>query len=74
MPLWKFTTKRKANTNCVNIEKGMTVEIVTRTSANPLGNPQGREQIAAAFMAKYGIDMKKGYYITGNYLDAVMCK
>ena len=54
MPIWKFTTKMKRNCNGVFIEKGMTVEVVTSTTSNPLNNPQGRDQIAAAFMSKYG--------------------
>ena len=47
----------KRNCNGVFIEKGMTVEVVTSTTSNPLNNPQGRDQIAAAFMSKYGVDM-----------------
>lgn len=74
MPIWKFTTKMKRNCNGVFIEKGMTVEVVTSTTSNPLNNPQGRDQIAAAFMSKYGVDMKKGQNLTSGYLDAVMSK
>lgn len=74
MPLWKFTTKMKRNCNGVFIEKGMTVEVVTPTTSNPLNNPQGREQIAAAFMAKYGVDMKKAGNLTSGYLDAKMTR
>lgn len=74
MPIWKFTTKTKRNCNGVFIEKGMTVEVVTSTTSNPLNNPQGRDQIAAAFMSKYGVDMKKGHNLTSGYLDAVMRK
>lgn len=74
MPIWKFTTKMKRNCNGVFIEKGMTVEVVTSTTSNPLNNPQGRDQIAAAFMTKYGVDMKKAQNLTSGYLDAVMSK
>jgi len=74
MPLWKFTTKMKRNCNGVFIEKGMTVEVVTPTTSNPLNNPQGREQIAAAFMTKYGVDMKKAGNLTPGYLDAKMTR
>lgn len=74
MPIWKFTTKMKRNCNGVFIEKGMTVEVVTPTTSNPLNNPQGRDQIAAAFMTKYGVDMKKSQCLTSSYLDAVMSK
>lgn len=74
MPIWKFTTKMKRNCNGVFIEKGMTVEVVTPTTSNPIGTPQGRDQIAAAFMTKYGVDMKKAQCLTCGCLDAVMSK
>lgn len=74
MPIWKFTSKMKRNCNGVFIEKGMAVEVVTPTTSNPLNNPQGRDQIAAAFMTKYGVDMKKAQNLTSGYLDAVMSK
>ena len=74
MPIWRFTTKMKRTCNGVFIEKGMTVDVVTSTTSNPLNSPQGRDQIAAAFMSKYGVDMKKGQNLTSGYLDAVMSK
>lgn len=74
MPIWKFTTKMKRNCNGVFIEKGMTVEVVTLTTSNPLNNPQGRDQIAAAFMTKYGLDMKKAQSLSSSHLDSVMSK
>ena len=74
MPIWKFTTKMKRNCNGVFIEKGMTVEVVTSTTSNPLNNPQGRDQIAATFMSKYGVDMKKAQNLSSGYLDSVMSK
>ena len=74
MPIWRFTTKMKRTCNGVFIEKGMTVDVVTPTTSNPLNIPQGRDQIAAAFMSKYGVDMKKGQNLKRGYLDAVMSK
>ena len=64
----------KRTCNSVFIEKGMTVDVVTPTTSNPLNSPQGREQITAAFMSKYGVDMKKGQNLISGYLDAVMSK
>lgn len=64
----------KRNCNGVFIEKGMTVEVVTSTTSNPLNNPQGRDQIAAAFMSKYGVDMMKAQNLSSGYLDSVMSK
>lgn len=74
MPLWNFTTKNKRQCNGIFVEKGMTVEVVTPTTSNPLNNPQGREQIATAFMTKYGVDMKKAQMLTASYLDYTMSK
>ncbi len=64
----------KRTCNGVFIEKGMTVDVVTPTPSNPPNSPQGRDQIAAGFMSKYGDDMKKGQNLTSGYLDAVMSK
>ncbi len=61
------------NCNGVFIEKGMTVEVVNPTTSNPLNNPQGRDQIAAA-LTKYGVDMKKAQSLSSGYLDSVMSK
>lgn len=74
MPIWKFTTKMKRKCNGVSIEKGMTVEVVTQTTSNPLGNPQVRDQVAAAFMTKYGVDLKKAQNLSNIYLDSVISK
>ena len=74
MPIWKFTTKMKRTCNGVFIEKGMTVDVVTPTTSNPLNSPQGRDQIATAFMSKYGVDMKKAQSLSSVYLDSVMSK
>ena len=64
----------KRTCNGVFIEKGMTVDVVTPTTSNPLNSTQGRDQIAAVFMYRYGVDMKKAQNLTSGYLDAVMSK
>ena len=71
MAFWKLTTKHTRTVNGVHIEKGMTAEVVTATTSNPLNNPQGRDLITNAFMAKYGIDLKKAANLTSGYLDRV---
>lgn len=71
MALWKLTTKHTRTVNGVHIEKGMTAEVVTATTSNPLNNPQGRDLITNAFMAKYAIDLKKAANLTSGYLDCV---
>lgn len=74
MALWKFTTKRSGTINGIRIEKGMTIEVVTPNTSNPLNTPQGKEQIAVAFMHKYGVDLKKAHYLTSANLDCSMNK
>ena len=74
MPIWKFTTKMKRNCNGVFLAKGITAEVVTPATSNPPNTPQRRDQIAAAFMTKYGVDMKKAQSLTSGYLDYVMSK
>lgn len=53
MSLWTFTTKRKTTVMGVHFEKGMTVEVVSPMSTNPITTQQGRDQIADAFMRKH---------------------
>ena len=74
MSIWKFTTQIKHTCNGGFIEKGITVDVVTPTTSNPLKCPQGRDQIAADFITKYGVDMKKGQKLTSGYLNAEMSK
>lgn len=70
MALWQVITKQKARANGEFIEKGMTVEVVT-TVGKPLSSPEGKDKIAAAFMSKYGVDMKKAHWLSSVYLDVV---
>jgi hypothetical protein len=74
MPLWKFTTKTSRMCNGVRVEKGMSVEVVTPTTSNPINNPQGRKQIADAFMRKYDVDLQKAVMILSSYLDSQMSR
>ena len=74
MPLWTFTTKMSRMCNGVRVEKGMSVEVVTTTTCNPINNPQGRKQITDAFMRKYAIDLVKAGMIVRGYLDSKMTR
>jgi hypothetical protein len=60
--------------NGVRVEKGMSVEVVTPTTSNPINNPQGRKQIADAFMRKYDVDLQKAGMILSSYLDSQMSR
>ena len=71
MPLFKFTVKHNINSNNVVLQKGMSVEIPTATSSNPLLSNGGKE-VQRAFMRIYGIDIKKAGALNGAYLDVEM--
>ena len=50
MALWKISVKNSGTINGIRIEKGMSVEYVTKTSTPPLqAISQNNEQIAQLF-------------------------
>lgn len=69
MALWKLTIKRSSITNNVRLEKGMSIEIVSTGSSDPLGSSIYKDQIAQLFMNKYGVDMKKACAINRAFLE-----
>ena len=68
MALWKISVKNSGTVNGVRLEKGMSVDYVTKTSTSPLSSlSQNKEQIGRLFMNKYGIDLLKvGLVNTGR--------
>ena len=68
MALWKISVKNSGTVNGVRLEKGMSVDYVTKTSTSPLSSlSQNKEQIGRLFMNKYGIDLlKAGLVNTGG--------
>jgi len=67
MGLFKISVKSGGVTNGVRVEKGMSVEVVSKYS-NPLTTNGGGE-VKDAFMRMYGIDIKKGGRLSSVYLD-----
>lgn len=67
--LYKVTVKSNLNSNGVRLEKGMSVEVASQHL--PLSTRQGKEQVNNAFMAKYGVDIKKACADTSAWLDVV---
>ena len=60
MALWKISVKNSGTINGIRIEKGMSVEYVTKTSTPPLqAISQNKGQIAQLFKNKYGVDLLK---------------
>lgn len=69
MALWKISIKRSGTINGVRLEKGLSIELVTTSGTNPVGNSAYREQIARLFMNNYGIDLEKGHLVSASYLE-----
>ena len=60
MALWKISVKNSGTINGVRLEKGMSVDYVTKTNTSPLSAlSQNKEQIGRLFLNKYGIDLLK---------------
>lgn len=61
MALWRITVKNPGTVNGVRLEKGMFVDMVTKTSSRPINtNPRETHPlIAQLFMNKYGVDVLK---------------
>lgn len=59
MALWRLTIKQSGTINTVRIEKGMSVELVTKSTTSPLQVITYKETIAQLFKNKYGIDVLK---------------
>ena len=60
MALWKISVKNSGTINGVRLEKGMSVDYVTKTNTSPLSAlSQNKEHIGRLFLNKYGIDLLK---------------
>ena len=73
MALYKITLKNSGHSNGIPFEKGMTVQVVTPVTTNPvLSNGGGIVQ--DAFMRIYGLDIKKAGLMSTGYLDVKLVK
>ncbi len=68
MALYKITVKNSSTTNGIRLEKGMSVEVATRTSYNPISTNGGKD-VVDAFMRIYGIDIKRAGKLSSSYLE-----
>ena len=66
--LYRITVKNSKLTNGVRIDKGMSVDVVTNSTSNPVLINGGKE-VADAFMRIYGIDIKKAGALSMAWLD-----
>ncbi|MBD5216557.1 MAG: hypothetical protein HDS78_08625 [Bacteroidales bacterium] len=67
MPIYKVITKGMCNSNGQHIEPGMSVEISTIFPVAMMSSLIA-EQVQNAFLAKYGVDLKKMNCLHAGYL------
>ena len=66
--LYRITVKKPKLTNCIRVEKGMSVDVVSNSMSNPVVT-DGGQTVVDAFMRIYGIDIKKAGALSMAYLD-----
>lgn len=68
MSLFKATIKRTATINGIRFEKGMTVNVVSKYSSNPLAINGGRE-VVEAFLRIYNVDIRKANMVSSSFIE-----
>lgn len=58
MALFKITAKQNSHSNGLRLEKGMSVEVASKYTSNPI-SVNGGQEVQDAFMRMYGLDLKK---------------
>lgn len=66
--LYRVTVKQNKLTSGMRVERGMSVDVVTNSIANPVIT-NGGQVVADAFMRIYGIDIRKIGVLNMAYLD-----
>lgn len=65
--IYRITVKQSRLTSGQRVEKGMSVDVVTNSTSNPVIT--NKAEVAAAFMRIYGIDINKVGALSIAYLD-----
>lgn len=65
--IYRVIVKQSRVTSGQRIEKGMSVDVVTNSTSNPVIT--NKAEVAAAFMRIYGIDINKVGALSTAYLD-----
>ncbi len=68
MPLYKVTVTRTVMSNGIRLEKGMSVEVVTSTTTNPVSVNNGT-LVIDAFLRIYGIDVSLIWFSVRSALE-----
>lgn len=58
MALFRITAKQNSYSNGLRLEKGMSVDVASKYSSNPIMSNGGHE-VQDAFLRIYGLDLKK---------------
>lgn len=66
--IYRVTVKQSRVTSGQRVEKGMSVDVVTNSTSNPVIT--NKAEVATAFMRIYGIDINKVGALSTAYLDA----
>lgn len=66
--IYRVTVKQSRVTSGQRVEKGMSVDVVSNSTSNPVIT--NKAEVAAAFMRIYGIDINKVGALSTAYLDA----
>ena len=66
--LYRVTVKQNKLTSGMRVERGMSVDVVTNSIANPV-TTNGGQVVADAFMRIYGIDIRRIGALNMAYLD-----
>ena len=66
--LYRITVKQSKVGNGVRLDRGMSVDVVTNSTSNPV-TTNGGQPVADAFMRIYGVDIKKAGALNMAYLD-----
>ena len=67
MALWKVIVKKGGNVNGMKLEAGMSEEVSTKSTSDPIKYGDGMDAIADAFSSKYGFDSRKFRSINMQY-------
>lgn len=66
--LFRITVKQSKLTNGIRVERGMSVDVVSKSMSDPV-TTNGGQTVVDAFMRIYGIDIKKAGALSMAYLD-----
>ena len=67
MRFFRITVTKRVYTNCVRLEPGMSVDVVTHSFSDPVRTNSGKS-VEEAFRRIYGVDIRKAGALNSTYL------